>query len=155
MTQKIAFEGLLLLIDITKRWCVVISTVKEICIYYIKQWISLSEFLLSFILEKCIVCDVCGLRSPSFEFTMDLCISHQLIMPSCIMNTRLLSIVVKKTFYCSETRITKSNINDTNNSSTVYLLYKSFVKCFWLDRGRWELIEPHTARTVSPYWIQE
>ena len=29
--------------------------------------ISLSEILFSFTLEKCIVCDACGLRSPSFE----------------------------------------------------------------------------------------
>ena len=28
---------------------------------------SLSDILFSFVLEKCIVCDVCGLRPPSFE----------------------------------------------------------------------------------------
>ena len=28
---------------------------------------SLSDILFSFVLEKYIVCDVCGLRSPSFE----------------------------------------------------------------------------------------
>ena len=29
-------------------------------------WISLSDILFSFMLEKYIVCDVCGLRAPSF-----------------------------------------------------------------------------------------
>ena len=36
---------------------------------------SLSDILFSFILEKYIVCDVCGLRSPSFEFSSVLYIS--------------------------------------------------------------------------------
>ena len=30
---------------------------------------SLSDILFSFVLENYIVCDVCGLRSPSFEFS--------------------------------------------------------------------------------------
>ena len=37
---------------------------------------SLSDILFSFVLEKYIVCDVCGLRSPSFEFSSVLCISN-------------------------------------------------------------------------------
>ena len=36
---------------------------------------SLSDFLFSFVLEKYIVCDVCGLRSPSFESSSVLYIS--------------------------------------------------------------------------------
>ena len=36
---------------------------------------SLSDILFSFGLEKCIVCDVCGLRSPSFESSSVLNIS--------------------------------------------------------------------------------
>ena len=36
---------------------------------------SLSDILFSFVLEKCIVCDVCGLRSPSFESSSVLYIS--------------------------------------------------------------------------------
>ena len=36
---------------------------------------SLSDILFSFVLEKYIVCDVCGLRSPSFEFSSVLYIS--------------------------------------------------------------------------------
>ena len=36
---------------------------------------SLSDILFSFVLEKYIVCDVCGLRSPSFEFSSVLNIS--------------------------------------------------------------------------------
>ena len=36
---------------------------------------SLSDILFSFVLEKYIVCDVCGLRSPSFESSSVLCIS--------------------------------------------------------------------------------
>ena len=36
---------------------------------------SLSDILFSFVLEKCIVCDVCGLRSPSFESSSMLYIS--------------------------------------------------------------------------------
>ena len=36
---------------------------------------SLSDILFSFILEKYIVCDVCGLRSPSFESSSVLYIS--------------------------------------------------------------------------------
>ena len=31
--------------------------------------VSLSEILFSFVLEKYIVCDACGLSSPSFEFS--------------------------------------------------------------------------------------
>ena len=36
---------------------------------------SLSDILFSFVLEKYIVCDVCGLRSPSFESSSVLYIS--------------------------------------------------------------------------------
>ena len=36
---------------------------------------SLSEILFSFMLEKCIVCDACGLRSPSFESSSELYIT--------------------------------------------------------------------------------
>ena len=36
---------------------------------------SLSDLLFSFVLEKYIVCEVCGLRSPSFEFSSVLHIS--------------------------------------------------------------------------------
>ena len=36
---------------------------------------SLSDILYSFVLEKYIVCDVCGLRSLSFEFSSVLYIS--------------------------------------------------------------------------------
>ena len=37
--------------------------------------VSLSDFLFSFVLEKYIVCHVCGLRSPSFEYSSVLYIS--------------------------------------------------------------------------------
>ena len=37
--------------------------------------ISLSDILFSFKLEKCVVSNVCGLRSPSFEFSSVLCIT--------------------------------------------------------------------------------
>ena len=36
---------------------------------------SLCDILFSFVLKKDIVCDVCGLRSPSFESSSVLCIS--------------------------------------------------------------------------------
>ena len=39
------------------------------------MWASLSDILFSFVLEKYIVCDVCGLRSPSFESSSVLYIS--------------------------------------------------------------------------------
>ena len=45
--------------------------------------VSLSEILFSFILEKYIVCDACGLRSPSFESS-----SVLYITPTCTSSTQ-------------------------------------------------------------------
>ena len=55
----------------------------------------------------------------------------------------------RETFYCNDTRITKSNINDIHNPSPAYiLLYKLVVECLWPDRGGWILIQSHGAGTV-------
>ena len=46
--------------------------------------VSLSEILFLFMLEKYIVCDACGLRSPSFEFSRCyMHILHILVLLSC------------------------------------------------------------------------
>ena len=45
--------------------------------------VSLSEILFSFMLEKYIVCDACGLRSPSFESS---CVLY--ITPTCTSSTQ-------------------------------------------------------------------
>ena len=58
------FEGLLLLIDIMNKGFVPCSTDEDMATFYRD---SLPEFLFSFVLEKYIVCDVCGLRPASFE----------------------------------------------------------------------------------------
>ena len=44
---------------------------------------SLSDILFSFVLEKYIVCDVCGLRSPSFESSSVIYIFHLLTPLLC------------------------------------------------------------------------
>ena len=47
--------------------------------------ISLSDPLFPCMLEKYVVCDVCGLRSPSFEFISVLCVTPTYIMQNLIM----------------------------------------------------------------------
>ena len=64
LVQEDASEGLMLLINIMDRGIVPPSIDS-----YISDRDSLSEVLFSFILEKYIVCDLCALRSPSFEPT--------------------------------------------------------------------------------------
>ena len=43
---------------------------------YLSQGASLSEILFSYVFEKYIVCDVCGLRSCSFESSLVLIITY-------------------------------------------------------------------------------
>ena len=48
------------------EWCMMYG--KQFAVKYpYPMGASLSDILFSFVLEECIVCDVCGLRSPSFE----------------------------------------------------------------------------------------
>ena len=63
------------------------------------MWASLSDILFSFVLEKYIVCDVCGLRSPSFESSSVLYIS--LTDTSYIKNVILLGLQQKLHKSCS------------------------------------------------------
>ena len=62
--QQESFEWPLLLMNIMNQWFVPYSTDGHVVT---SDRDSLSESFLSFILEKYIVCDVCGLRSSSFE----------------------------------------------------------------------------------------
>ena len=71
-TLRDSFECILLLMDIMDKGCVPNSTDGYMASSYRD---SLSALLPSFVLEKNIVCAVCGLRSPSFEFINILYIS--------------------------------------------------------------------------------
>ena len=68
--QQDSIECLLMLIDIIHKGSMPDSSSTT---YPMRA--SLSDILFSFVLEKYIVCDVCGLRSPSFESSSVLYIS--------------------------------------------------------------------------------
>ena len=63
--QEDASECLMMLIELPIRAQYHIAVLMII----IRQGVSLSEILFSFMLEKYIVCDACGLRCPSFEIS--------------------------------------------------------------------------------------
>ena len=109
---------------------------------------SLSDILFSIVLEKNIVCDVCGLRSPSFEsrlghlslrlgplkFSLQATIDHH--GPSIDSGHYTASInCCKKTFYCNDHKITEFGITD-KNSSTAYIILYIWIDTWFLDSNR-------------------
>ena len=68
--QQDSTECLLMLINIINK-----GYMPDSCSTTSPTWASLSDILFSFVLEKYIVCDECGLRSPSFESSSVLYIS--------------------------------------------------------------------------------
>ena len=66
LLQQDATECLLMIIEIIKKGSVTcFETIENIP--NSSSGVSLSDFLFLFILEKCIVCDVCEVKSPTFE----------------------------------------------------------------------------------------
>ena len=116
---------------------------------------SLSDLLFSFVLEKYIVCEVCGLRSPSFESSSVLHISptdtpsmqnlileglQQKLQKSCSRcnkNTQHIesSYILQKTFYCNDHKITEFGITDKNSFTAYIVLYK-WIDTWFLDSNR-------------------
>ena len=72
--KKDASESLMMLIELINKGSVPYCGFND----NNSTGVSLSEILFSFMLEKYIVCDACGLRSPSFESSSVLCIT-----PTC------------------------------------------------------------------------
>ena len=68
--QQESIECLLMLINIIHKGSMAVSSSTTY-----PMGAFLSDILFSFVLEKYIVCDVCGLRSPSFESSNVLYIS--------------------------------------------------------------------------------
>ena len=63
--QQDSSECLMLLLEIIDKGCFVCPSNEDNT--YISHGDSVSEHLFSFIMERCVVCSLCGLRSPSFE----------------------------------------------------------------------------------------
>ena len=81
----------------------------------ISTGVSLSEIIFSLMLEKYIICNACGLRSPSFGSR-----SALYITPTC--TTSMQELIKKKTM---EQKLNKTALIDTKNSSTSYVvMYK-------------------------------
>ena len=90
---------------------------------------SLSDILFSFVLEKYIVCDVCGLRSPSFESSSVLYISP--IDTSSMQNLILEGLQQKLQKSCS-----RCNKN-TRHIESSYILQPPKYLLFFVNRFRY------------------
>ena len=105
---------------------------------------SLSDILFSFDLEKYIVCDVCGLRSPSFESSSVLYISHT--DTSSILNLILQGLSQKLQNPCS-----RCNRN-TEHVEPGYILQPPKYLLLFVNRFRY--LRDNVTKDAPYLWIR-